>query len=265
MHRDQARSGRAGRAWPTTRRAPPAPRPAGPPARRPAAPAPRAGGRPAGAAAPDRRPAATATARPRRRRLDAERREARNPPALEGARIAGEHARRQRRRQHVAGAGHVVVGHPGGQRDEGRRHERRRVAHRQHLAQLHRRVGRDVGGDDDAGQAARPERHVHARARHRRRRRLGPAVGQHVEGRHGHGHRDDPAHAPSRSRTFFMSSHTSRLAGGFLRRYAGWNVGMQRGAAPLEHAAAQLGDRLGRAEQRLGGELAERRRRCAAG
>ena len=28
------------------------------------------------------------------------------------------------------------------------------------------------------------------------------------------------------SRTFFMSSQTSRLAGGFLSRYAGWNVGM---------------------------------------
>ena len=129
-----------------------------------------------------------------RRGIGAECGEARDAAPLERRHITGQDARRKRRGQHVAGPGHVVVGHPRGEGHERRRHEGGLVAHGEHLPQLHRRIGSDVGGDDDAGQTPRAERHVDARADDRGRRTLRPAVGQHVERRHGHGHRHDPAH-----------------------------------------------------------------------
>ena len=65
--------------------------------------------------------------------------------------------------------------------------------------------------------------------------------------------------SPARiARTRFMSSHTSRLADGLRSRYAGMIRRHQDRVAVLELAAAQPRDRVGRPQQALRGELAER-------
>ena len=142
-----------------------------------------------------------------------------------GGRPAGPGEGRHGRRHRVARAAGVVLGDPGGEIEHRRGQERVDIEALDQLPQLGpaaaivvRRAGQHATGD-----LAVPERHAHARTRRRHRHAVGHAIGQCGQKGYGNRDRDEPGHHPSRRmlRTFFMSSHTSRLRSGLRSRNAG--------------------------------------------
>ena len=82
--------------------------------------------------------------------------------------------RRQGGRQRGAGAGEVVVGHPGASVDDVGGHERLVVEDLDDVAHVDRRIERHSAGPRTMPvRLARPERHDHARANGRDRERVG--------------------------------------------------------------------------------------------
>ena len=117
--------------------------------------------------------------------------------------------------------------------------------------------------DDDAGDRAGAERHDDARADRRGVMPSGDAVGQEIKSGNGDGDADVQGARcataePSRVLTSFHVFPHLALGGWIAQQVRGMERGDQLGAAVVVDAAAQAGNRIERAQQRLRREFAER-------